>query len=689
VRTRELHASLRAKPAFRRWTRFCAAQLLLASLPGASLAWAADSPAQSPAAQNAATTAVPSESQASTAKPAQNAERVQGALPTKPVRNSDRRRAAKLYLAASKLFERELFEEAMRDYERAATLDPGNADYPLAASVARNHLVMALIQAAAKDRMRGDEPAARAALAHALELDPKNLQVSQHLYELGDDALLGQSKPLYEQGAETAGEGTELAPASGVHSFHLHTSQRQIFDPVFKSYGIQATMDESVPALPARLDVENASFETVARLLELVTKAFYVPLDAHRVLVVRDTAENRQRFLRLELETIYLPGLSSTELTDVSNLAKNVFDAQQAVADATSGTITIRAPEKTLNAFNATMRELLDGRSQVLLDVRMIELAHTNARNTGAQLPQSMGVFNVAAEAESVFNANQSAIQQIISSGLAAPTDFMAILAILVASGQVTNSPLTSGFATFGGSLTNCTNGVFSCSGALTTFGLAPGTTTANLNLNSSESRELDQIQLRLGDGEAATLRSGMKYPIQTSSYSSLGASASSIAGLTGAGNSSSLSSLLASYASSVPNIPQVEYQDLGLTLKATPKVMRNDEVALTIDMKIDALAGTSINGNPILNNRAYSGVVTLKQGEAVVVVSDMDKSESRSVSGMPGFSEIPGMNDLTDKDTAKDYATLLIVMTPHVVRGIQAAGHSPMMRIERGQKAR
>jgi tetratricopeptide (TPR) repeat protein len=272
--------------------------------------------------------------------------------------------------------QKELFEEAMHGYEQAAALDPDNANYPLAASVARNHAVTALIQAAAKDRMRGDGPAARAALAHALELDPKNIQVSQHLYELGDDALLGQSRPLYEQGAETAGEGSELAPAAGVHSFHLRTGQRQIFDQVFKSYGIQATVDESLPALTIRLDVDNVGFETAARLLELETKAFYVPLDAHRVLVVRDTPDNRQKYMPLQLETIYLPGLSATELTEVSNLAKNVFEAPQAVAEPTAGTITLRAADKTLKAFNATMRDLLDGRSQVLLDVRVIQIAH-------------------------------------------------------------------------------------------------------------------------------------------------------------------------------------------------------------------------------------------------------------------------------------------------------------------------
>jgi Flp pilus assembly secretin CpaC len=314
---------------------------------------------------------------------------------------------------------------------------------------------------------------------------------------------------------------------------------------------------------------------------------------------------------------------------------------------------------------------LLDGRSQVLLDVRLIQIAHTSEHNTGVQPPQTMTAFNVYTEEQSILNANSSLVQEIISSGLAAPGDTLAILGILLASGQVSSSLFSNGIALFGGGLTES--------------GLSPGSLTANLSLNSSDSRQLDQLQLHLGDGEDATLRSGTRYPIQTSSYSSLSTSSSSIAGLTGAGNSGSLSSLLSSYGSSTANVPQVEYQDLGLTLKAKPKVLRNGDVALTVDMKIDALSGSSINGNPILNSRAYSGVITLKEGEAVVVASELDKSESRAISGTPGISEIPGLNDLTDKDTQKNYATLLIVMTPHVIRGTQAAGQSPILRIERG----
>jgi type II secretory pathway component GspD/PulD (secretin) len=139
---------------------------------------------------------------------------------------------------------------------------------------------------------------------------------------------------------------------------------------------------------------------------------------------------------------------------------------------------------------------------------------------------------------------------------------------------------------------------------------------------------------------------------------------------------------------SSVPNVPQVEYQDLGMTLKTTANVMRNSEVALTIDMKVVALSGTSINGNPVLSNQAYSGVITLKQGEGAVLISDLNKQESRAISGVPGLSEIPGLNNLTGNDTQKSFAKLLIVITPHVIRGTQAAGHSPKMWVERSQPA-
>jgi Flp pilus assembly secretin CpaC len=314
------------------------------------------------------------------------------------------------------------------------------------------------------------------------------------------------------------------------------------------------------------------------------------------------------------------------------------------------------------------MRSLLDGKSQVLVDVKMIQVAHTGERNTGAQLPPSLSAFNVFAEEQSLLSQNASLVQQIISSGLASANNPLAILAILIASGQVSSPLLSSGFALFGGGLTESA--------------LVPGATTFNLSLNTSDSRELDEIELRMEDGQDETIKEGERYPIQTSSFSA--PSIPNIPGLTGAGSSSGLSSLLSSLGSAAPTIPMVQYEDLGLNLKINPKVLRDGDVELTIDLKLDALSGTSVDGNPVLDNRAYSGKVMLREGEAAVVATEVDKSQSQAISGTPGISEIPGLNNVTSKDMQQNYATLVIVMTPHVIRGSQAAGHTAMIRVEK-----
>jgi type II secretory pathway component GspD/PulD (secretin) len=586
-------------------------------------------------------------------------------------RTADRRRAAKLYLAAGKQFLATHYEAAMTAYRQAAAMDPTNHDYQLAVGVAQAHAVTALVQEAAQARVHKDAPKARIALTRALMIDPQNAIVRQHMNELGDDALAGQMAPLLEP--IEPGAVDRPLPTQRTRSFHLYTDSRQVILQVFKGFGLEVTLDDSVRSERVHFDMDDASFEQATQTLGLLTRTFFVPLDSRRVLVARDSRELRQQYTRLELETFDLAGLSANELTELANVAKNVFGIQTASPNVNNGTLTVRATPTQLEALNRTLAELLAGRSQVLLDVRLIQIAHTNQRSTGAQGPQSFTAFNVYAEEQSIMNSNSALVQQIISSGLASADDPLAILGILIASGSVSSSLFANGVATFGHKTT------------LT--GVSPGSTSLNLNVNSSQSRQLDRIQLRMADGDdqGATLRLGTRYPIQTSSYSSM-ASSSSIAGLTSAGTSSALSSLLSSLTSAASSLtPQVEYQDLGFTLKTKAGVMRNGRVALNLSLKIDALSGSSVNGNPILNHRSYEGDVQVEEGAAVVVASELDRTESRSVSGTPGIDEIPGLGATDSRDKQGSDSTLVVVVTPHVVRSPVARGHSEAIHMDRG----
>ena len=97
--------------------------------------------------------------------------------------------------------------------------------------------------------------------------------------------------------------------------------------------------------------------------------------------------------------------------------------------------------------------------------------------------------------------------------------------------------------------------------------------------------------------------------------------------------------------------------------------------------MHLQDRRSTAIRFSPICS---YSGVVTLREGEgAVLIKGELDKQQTRALSGLPGLTEIPGLNNVTENNTQKSNSTLVIVITPHVVRATQSAGHSPMLRIE------
>ncbi|HVT96550.1 MAG TPA: hypothetical protein VHE33_03530, partial [Acidobacteriaceae bacterium] len=267
--------------------------------------------------------------------------------------------------------------------------------------------------------------------------------------------------------------------------------------------------------------------------------------------------------------------------------------------------------------------------------------------------------------------------QQIVSSGLAAPGDWEAILAILIASGQLSNSVLTQPFGVFGGGLTM--TGVAYQGGSL------------NMKLNSSDVRSLDQLQLRVLDREEATIKAGERYPIETSNYSSLGSTQNlNIPGLSNAGLSSTLQNLgitpqeLQAQASMA--IPQVEYQDIGLSLIVTPQLEGTDRVSMKFHLTLSALAGSSINSLPVLTNREYNAITSMKVGETALLVSSITRQESNAITGIPGLSELPGFQSTTNRNSNIDVGELAIVITPHIVRSVNRPASEKMILLPVGR---
>lgn len=585
--------------------------------------------------------------------------------------------AQKLFLEGAADLERKDIRAAMAAFARAAQLDPEDRKYAISEEIARQHLVTALIQQADKEKIMGHLAASHASLEEAYRVDPRSPMVAQHMDELASATVAGE--PALRSDTDTLAAPIQLQPKPVRRSFHLHTSERSLITQVMSAYGIQPTLDDSVGTRMVRYDLDDASFPAAERALNLATNTFCVPLDPTRALVAKDDRSNRDKYERIATETVYLPGMSNEEITEMVNLAKNVFFAKTASAEPSQNSMTVRGMPGDLDALNGTLANLLDGRSELQLNVRMYTVDRTKATNLGVIIPTQTTLFNVYSEASSLLQSNSALVQQIISSGLAAPGDWPAILAILVGSGQVSNTILSQPFGIFGG--------------GLTATGITYSGGTLNMQLNSSDVHSIDQLELRVLDNEQATIRSGERYPIETSNYSSLSAAPLSIPGISNPGLSNTLSnlgvSLSALESAATQTIPQVEYQDIGLTLEVTPRFQGRHSVSLKMHLTLSALAGSSINGLPVLADREYSGITSVVVGQSAVLMGALSRQESDSITGIPGLSDLPGFQDATNKSTNFDYSELVIVVTPHIVRAVRQQAAEKMILLPGGNRSR
>ena len=115
---------------------------------------------------------------------------------------------------------------------------------------------------------------------------------------------------------------------------------------------------------------------------------------------------------------------------------------------------------------------------------------------------------------------------------------------------------------------------------------------------------------------------------------------------------------------------PGSEYVDLGVKIKATPTLHANSEVTLQLEFEIRALAGSAVNGIPILSNRTLSQTVRVKENEPTLITGMTDTEETRSITGLPGFAEVPGFRYAFSSTTRAFQDTeLLIVITPRRLR--------------------
>lgn len=575
----------------------------------------------------------------------------------------DRDAAENAYLAGAKELQNGRFPQAEKLFAEAVARNPLSSEYVQALLLAREHRLTDLIHEAAKERST-NPAAADALVAQARSLDAANPAVVQH----------APPPDLHPIRTERLASSITLLHNASRHSYHQRGNLQTLAETVARDYGLRVVLDPDLQTKDYRIDVDDANFADAMKVLGLASDSMFVPLDEHTIFLAQDTLQNHQRLERLVEEAYFFPGYAADQLKDFVSIAQTILKLDKVTVDAGQNAIVVRGPADLADAAERIFTDLMGGQSDVVFDVKVYSVDHSRMRNLGVVLPSSFTAYNLATEAQNIISSNSSLVEQLIANGvIPAGTSNVEIAAYLVFVAGVSGSAnLMNTFFVFGG-------------GSTTTGVTTANSPSFNLALSTSDARALEDVQVRAGNMQNAIFKAGMRYPIQTSLYSDI---ASSTSAANTSVNGVSLASLLAQYtgSSSISNgsvIPQVQYEDLGITLTANPKIQWTGDITTHLDIKITALAGTSLNGIPILASRQFSSDLTVHDGDTVMMMSQTTSTEIAAVTGLPGLSELPGFQSTTNKNGSKSTGELVVLVTPHITRRAHTSARGPYIPLQ------
>jgi len=562
---------------------------------------------------------------------------------------SEMKQARKLYDRGAKLKAADRNEEAFDLFEQAARMVPRNVEFVTAREMTRQALVLAHIQRGNQLLDGEHRIQASAEFRAAAQLDPDNVFALQRMRD-----ALPDPAPQLSPGLRRVERSTEIQvqPSPGRHDFHVRGDVRSVYTALGTTFGLTFQFDDSIPGARVRFDLGDADYATALAAAGRLTRTFTVPLDASHLRVLADNKTNRDQFEWQVMQTFYVSeATSASDLNDYVNVLRAVLELQRLQIAASSSALVVRGPQSAVDLAARFIEQTQQGPPEVMLDVKLYEVSRTALTKLGITLPLQFQMFDLAgALAALAAGGNQDLINQLISSGAINQANNQAVQALLAQLQNQNNSILNTPFATFGGGLTH--------------FGVGIPAAVANFSLNTTDLRTIEHLTVRASQGKPTDVRIGTKYPILNATFAPIF-------------NSAALSQVLGNNSFIAP-FPSFNYQDLGLTLKATPAIHRNNEVSLKLELQLQALGGQSFNGIPTISNRQYTGDITVKDGESAVVAGMITKQDLISLSGVPGSSRVPVLGLLgSAKNDQHTDSELLITITTHVLKSPAALGQT------------
>ncbi|MGI4829575.1 MAG: cohesin domain-containing protein [Janthinobacterium lividum] len=488
---------------------------------------------------------------------------------------------------------------AINEFARALQIDPGN-------------------EAAAQELQITERPPAAAVTPSITGAIQNSVLPGQRLIP-GVDEPSPRQKAVQDEIASLAAP-VQLQPVSDDPiTLHMVEDSKVIFQAIGKLAGLNVIFDPEYSSKRIPVDLTSVPLYDALRIVETLSGTFWKPVTTNTIFVAQNTRNKRTDLDDLAVQTFYLTNVSQqNDANEIMVAMRNLLDPTVKIYLVNSqNAIIVRATPDQLILAEKLVNDLDRTRSEVIVDVAVLEVSRDKLRNLGITLPTSFGLTPQTS------NANSSTATSTTSTSTG------------TASTATTTSSLT--LNTLGN--LNATNFAVSVTGG-----------TVNALLTDNDTRILQNPRIRASDGQRATLKVGSKIPVATGSYSSTLSTTASLGVQT-----------------------QFTYLDVGVNIDMTPTVHFDREVSLKLKVEISSQNGSvTISGvtEPIIAQRVSEQTIQLKDGEPSILAGLLQKQDTKSINGTPGLGEIPFLKYFFSSQSKEQQSDeIVFLMIPHIVR--------------------
>jgi general secretion pathway protein D len=553
----------------------------------------------------------------------------------------------------------ENWDVAVVEYEKALEVDPGNRKYRISLDRARREASRAhfskgknLVASAANARGADQYRLVQMAITElqlTVKLDPTNqwaavelskaVQLANDIQRAANERVSVDDVKKRAAANMSKAQPPQLNPASTepiTLTFSRDTNVKDIYRALGNAFGINVLYDQAVKDDRITIELRDVTAQQALERVMQAANHFYKVLDEKTIIVVPDNPQARRDYEDLVIRTFYL---SNGDAEQVTNVVRTMIEARNVFPLKALNAITIRDTADKVRIAEKIIEANDKAKAEVVVQVELIELNLTKIRDIGfAFTPTSSGGVNFTRTV----------------------TD---------SAGNESRVPFTGGSTADLGDIVGTLDKIRSN----INIGL-PGSATIpaatySLLKTLGDSELLANPELRISEGEKATLHIGQRIPVPVTTIAGYNP------GTTGTqGGVNNLATPYTSY----------QYQDVGIKVAMEPRVHHNREVTLKLTVEVSNV-GERVGPNqdqPTFGTRTIESTIRLMDGETNFLAGLIQQNKTNSSTKTPFLGDLPFIGRAFTKTSKEDRRTdLVLTMTPHIIRipDITAEDLAPM----------